>query len=275
MSKRKPSRRDRQPKPRRGSGGRFAGRAKPKQVPRKTGHAKVAPVPIPSAPVMARPEPVLDSGPFGEGGLNAQQAQFVIEYVSRAGFDGALAAELAGYRCENRNSLAATASRLLRKVKVRRAISLALAKLRDNPEYRRSRLLEIAASSMDHFLDVDDTGKVTLDLVGARDAAALGQIKKYRERSIQTEDGRQVLTREIEVFDPTPAIEKIMKATGELVEKHQVGGIPGADGPRLFFPDGLNLVGTAPPLPPAPETGAGTGEAASPPPGTAPGPGRT
>lgn len=163
-------------------------------------------------PVEVKPD--RDEDPPGEDRLTIRQRLFVHHITGPALGNATKAAELAGYRADNRHSLEQMASENLRKPEVSEAIAHRLAELRLSPEWARASLVDIARTTMAHFLSVDSRGKVEIDWQKAAAAAALGQIKRYRER--QTETG---VERTIELHDRLAALRVLLQLMGLLVEK--------------------------------------------------------
>lgn len=149
--------------------------------------------------------PEEDTDDCGPDGLTLRQRRFVEAIVGGACGDRTKAAEIAGYRSDNRNALAATASRLLRVVKVSQAIAEGMAKRNLGPEGVRFRLAAMANSSMDNFLSVDDQGRPRPDFEKAASMGAIGQIKEYDEQA-----GK------IKVYDPTRALTTLAQIYGML-----------------------------------------------------------
>lgn len=168
--------------------------------------------------VEAHPE--IDEGPFDDDGLSVRQRLFVAALAGPAGGNQAKAAEMAGYRSDNRNALYATASRLLRYAKVREALAHAFALRRATPEWAKAGLIELASSSMANFIVIDDEGNAVIDFVGANAAGALGQIKEYREEGLDTGDGTaHVIKRTIKIHDRTAALGMLLKLHGLLKDR--------------------------------------------------------
>lgn len=164
--------------------------------------------------------PEIDEGPFDDDGLSVRQRLFVAALAGPSGGNQGRAAEMAGYRSDNRNALYATASRLLRSVKVKEALSRALARRRATPEWAKEGLIELASSSMANFIVVDDKGEASIDFEGANAAGALGQLKEYREEGIGTGDGTaHIIKRSIKVHDRTAALGILLKLHGLLKDR--------------------------------------------------------
>lgn len=161
--------------------------------------------------VDAKPE--IDEGPFDTDGLSLRERQFVEAIVGPAGGNATKAAEIAGYNAANRKSLGITACRLLAKARIAEAISHAYSKRRATPEWARNQLIDLASSSMANFLKVDENGVAHVDFSAAAAAAAIGQIKEYRER--QTDAG---IDRIIKIHDRAAALGMLLRLHGLLNE---------------------------------------------------------
>lgn len=170
-----------------------------------------------------------DTDAFGADELTPRQRRFVDAMVGPAGGNASKAAEMAGYASENRNSLAVTASRLLRNANVQRAMGLAYAKLRQTPEWAEGRLVEIASSNIANVTTIDDDGNLHFDAKVAIANGALGQIKEFREESIKVGgSAATVIKQTVKMHDPSPALSTMLKLYGKLIERRDVtsGGKP-------------------------------------------------
>lgn len=165
-----------------------------------------------------------DEGAFESDGLKTRWRLFVAAYVGPAGGNASLAAQMAGYPAENRNSLAATASRLLRNAKVSEAVGHAFAKVCDSPEWVRASIMDMARVTMAHFVNRNDKGELTLDAEAAEAAAAIGLIKEYQEEGIKTDDGPEIIKRKIKIHDRVSVLALAAKLQGILIEKHEHSG---------------------------------------------------
>ena len=208
-----------------GSGERSRTAAK-KPTAKRTTTKKVqsAEVLAPPRIVDALDKPETDEGAWDADGLTTRQHLFVAALIGPAGGNATRAAEMAGYRADNRAALAVTASRLLIKANVQRAIAHAFAKLRDTPEWARAALVDLASTSMANCLEMDDEGNIGLDFRKAAEMGAIGQIKEYTEDTI----GKHVLRRKIKLHDRGKALETLLKLHGKLVERHELSGPAGA-----------------------------------------------
>lgn len=154
--------------------------------------------------------PEIDDDPWGDDGLTIRQRAFVEALVGPAGGNASKAAEMAGYRADNRNVLKVTASENLTKPNVAKAIALALGKKRLTPEWAKSRLADIASADMNNFLVRDGADGMKLDFEKAMAIGAIGQIREY-----DPETGK------IKLHSPTPALVTILKLFGLITDKHE------------------------------------------------------
>lgn len=158
----------------------------------------------------------VDNAPWDKDGLTVRQRSFVEALVGPAGGQQTVAAEMAGYAAENRNSLRVTAHDLLTQPNVQRAVALALAARRMTPEWAKARLADIASADMANFVTIDENGKPKVDFKKAEAIGAIGQIKEY-----DPESGK------LKLHDPAPALITILKMYGLITEKHEHTGKDG------------------------------------------------
>lgn len=177
-------------------------------------------------------KPEVDEDPWENDGLTFRHRRFVVAYIGPAAGNATKAAEMAGYACENRNSLGATGWEVLRNPKVAEAIAHAFAAQKMTPEWAKAGLVELASASMANFLSVDAEGKTHLDFRKAVHAAAIGQIKEYHEDGIDGADGPTIIKRRIKLHDRTPALVALLKIHGLLAERHEHGGVGGGPIPH-------------------------------------------
>lgn len=167
--------------------------------------------------IEAKPE--IDADDCGDDGLTIKQRLFVAAITGPARGNATKAAEMAGYRSDNRHALEATASENLRKPEIVEAIAHAFAKKCAGPEWARASLIDLARSSMANFVSVDPDGEARIDFKKAAAAGALGQIKEYREEGIRSGDGDvSVVKRTIKIHDRTAALGMLLKLHGLLNE---------------------------------------------------------
>jgi hypothetical protein len=168
-------------------------------------------------------KPEIDDEPWGDDGLTFKQRRFCEVYVSEAAGNGVKAARLAGYSDSNDNVLHATAAENLRKPTIRSYISRLLARHGITPEFLKSRLAQLAQSSMENVCTLDANGKVIVDLEQAAKLGALGQVREISDDGVKI-GAVENIKRKVKVHDPTRAIELLLKMQGLLVEKHEHSG---------------------------------------------------
>jgi phage terminase small subunit len=186
-----------------------------------------ADVPVLPDAAVAKPEP--EDDPWGKDRLTLKQRRFVRHYVTDAAGNATKAAELAGYNANNRISLANTASENLRKPYIQRAISRALAKYGGGKKATLAGIVELATANMADFVQVDDQGRVTIDIKRAHEAAAMGRVKKIR---VCGSGDDQEIT--LETYDRLAALRTLAEIHGKLVTHHEVSGPGGGAVPVTF-----------------------------------------
>lgn len=166
------------------------------------------PPPYLGAGVAIPPEPIDDD--FVENdGLTMRQRLFVAAITGPALGNATKAAEMAGYRAENRVALATTASENLRKPQIQRAIAHSMAKRYESKEWAKANLYDLASGSMANFITIDN-GKMRIDWEKANAAGALGQI---REVDIDHETGAVT---KVKLYDKQKANDTLLKFHGLL-----------------------------------------------------------
>jgi len=165
--------------------------------------------------VAVSPDEDKPDAPCGEDGLTVRHRAFVVALTTPGGCFGVAtrAAAAAGYRTDNLVSLRVTACRLMTNPNIRAAIRVALAALRDLPEFRRNLLVTRASVTMEDFLKLGDDGKPEVDWEAAAAAGALGSVKRYKE-DIGL-DG-SVVGRSLEVYDSTDALKLLFQLDGKI-----------------------------------------------------------
>lgn len=166
-----------------------------------------------------------DEDAFQEDGLTIRQRLFVAAIIGPAGGNATKAARMAGYRDDNENALRVTASENLTKPNVQRAIAHALAnRIKNDPEWAKASLFELASASMSNFLKFDGQRNVTIDWEKAAAAGALGQIKEITQDTV----GEITVRTKIKLFDRLKAIELALKLHGLI---RDAGAADPGDGP--------------------------------------------
>lgn len=145
-------------------------------------------------------------------GLTQRQIDFVTAYLSPERLGNATQSAIAaGYKSDN-------GWQILNQPAVQRAIATRVSQRLAgcDGDAIKSALAMLARSDMSNFVSVDGEGKLTLDWVKARDAAALGQIKQ-----VTIKPTGEVT---IKIHDPRPALEILAKIMGMLKERVEHSG---------------------------------------------------
>ena len=145
--------------------------------------------------------------------LSAKRAAFVIEYLKC--FRGIDAAQRAGYS-RNRNTLAATASRLLKVEEVKDAIQAALDERLMTAEQALARMSDISRAEYAEY--ITPSGEVDVERMVADGKGYLIKGIKYNS------DGRRI----VEFYDAQAGLMAILKHHGKLVDRQDItsGGEP-------------------------------------------------
>lgn len=156
-----------------------------------------------------------------------KQKKFIDSYV--ACLNATQAAEEAGYKFSNRNSLAQTGKENLRKPTIRAEINRLLKENTIDPEELLGRISDQATGSMADFLDVvefDEGEVIRLSLAKAQELNKLHLIKKYKETETKRKDkdGNEysTLRREVELYDAQAAQDRLMRFYSMYKDKIQV-----------------------------------------------------
>ena len=175
-------------------------------------------------------KPEVDDDPCNEFGITLRQMAFCEALAGPAGGNKTRAAEMAGYASDNRDALKVTASRQLTNANVYAYYQRCLAKRRESPEWAKSRLYELASSTMQAFMSIGPDGQPVYDWEKAEAAGALGTIKEFTADVLPGgEDGKaQVIRCKLKVHDSTAAVTTLLKMHGLLKDSVDItsGGKP-------------------------------------------------
>lgn len=172
-------------------------------------------------------KPEVDDDATDDDGLTVKQRLFVAAIAGPARGNATKAAEMAGYRADNRIVLASTASENLRKPHIQEAIALALAKRSATPDWAKTTLVDMAKSSLSNFVSVGNDGEPHLDFAKAAAAGAIGQLKEFSADILPGEEGEQKVIRcKIKVHDRIAALGILLKLYGMLSDAG-TGASPG------------------------------------------------
>lgn len=168
----------------------------------------------------AIPAPEDDSSEdMDDDGLNVRRRLFVQYITGKARGNHARAAELAGYASSNRESLSATATRLLSNVSIQKAIRVKLAAADAKPDSVCNSIAQIAQSDMSAFLKVGDDGQPAFDWKSAASAGAIGQVREYSEDGFQTDEGVTIIKRKFKLYDRLKALELLARINGQMIDR--------------------------------------------------------
>lgn len=140
-------------------------------------------------------------------GLTIKQKLFIDAYLEC--FNATRAAERAGYN-GNDNVLAAIGSQNLRKIKIAQKIQERLSESAMSTDEALGRLAEMARVDIGSFLKVDQDGDFKIDWSAAKGKTHLIKSVKHTTHGVS-----------VELHDPQAAIDKILKAGGQYVQRHK------------------------------------------------------
>lgn len=169
-------------------------------------------------------KPEADEEAWGDDGLTVRQRLFVEHLLGPAGGVATKAAELAGYKSDNREALWATASRLLSFVNVQRALERRIGAKFGSPEDVRNSIAAIANGNAADYLEPDENGKLRVSLDKLAQAGALGLLHETREEGHEIEGAVTLVKRKLKLYDRLRALEILAKMNGQLIERHQHSG---------------------------------------------------
>lgn len=155
----------------------------------------------------------------------AKWRAFVDEYFKQN--MNATRAYMIVYGVDDDNSAAASASRLLRNVKISELIAKKLDENSMQANEIISRLSDMGRGDMQDFIDIESMF-FRIDLNKAKELGLTHLIKKVKDRVVMTsnQDGEETETHtlEIELYDAKSALDTLAKYRGLLVDRHELGG---------------------------------------------------
>lgn len=178
--------------------------------------------PEPPPSIEAKPEP--DEDPWGDDGLTHKQRLFVRFYVGEAAGNGTKAAQMAGYRDDNRLALAVTASRLLTNANVQRALEAERGKRFGSADDVRKSLAAIANGNAADYLRPGPDGELHLSLQAMAEAGALGLLQQVQEERLEVGPNISTTKLKLKLYDRLKALELLAKMNGQLTEKVEHSG---------------------------------------------------
>lgn len=144
--------------------------------------------------------------------LTEKQRRFVERYCVH--FNGAKACREAGY---SEDTARFTASENLTKPNIIDAINERLRALSMSAEEATKRLTDMGRGSIESFLDINEDGKVIVNLSTDEARENLGLIKKIKQIKKEFSDGAIIeITNEIELHDSKDVILNLLKMHGKF-----------------------------------------------------------
>lgn len=167
----------------------------------------------------------MDNGNKDEIQLTQKQRVFIERYCVH--FNGSKACREAGY---SEDTCAVMAYENLTKPYIKNAINERLKELSMSAEEATKRLADIGRGSIEHFLDIDDSGNTIVDLSKDEARENLGLIKKIKQTKKEFADGAIIeITNEIELHDSKDAILNILKMQGKFNHKQEIDHTSGGE----------------------------------------------
>lgn len=161
------------------------------------------------------------------GNLNRKQTLFVDYYLQS--FNASDAARKAGYSEKTAYSIG---HELLRKPDISAAIQAKLQEVHMSADEALKLTADIARGDIAQLMDVSSMG-FNLDMSKAKELGLTGLIKKVKQRVIthiaksESDEDREVIDLEVELYDKQAALRDILKVHGKFVEKMEVSGKEG------------------------------------------------
>jgi phage terminase small subunit len=160
--------------------------------------------------------------------LTKKQQVFIDEYLKC--FNGAEAARRAGYS-ESRARI--TASELLADSNVSEQIKARLAEVHMGADEALKLTADIARGDIAQLMDISSVG-FSLDMSKAKEAGLTGLIKKVKQKTVthiaksESDEDREVVELEIELYDKQSALRDILKISGKFIEKVDLSNSDGS-----------------------------------------------
>lgn len=137
--------------------------------------------------------------------LTPKQQDFINFYLGDANGNATEAARLAGYSCPNQ-----AGPRLLVNVGIQEAVSGRTTQAAMSANKVLERISELADADLGDFIDIDEAGGWTINLLKAKKAKKTRVIKKLKVTEFGTE---------IELHAPLPALDKLAQHHGLYIAK--------------------------------------------------------
>mgnify|MGYP000314748129 CR=1 FL=1 len=150
--------------------------------------------------------------------LTEKQRVFVERYCVH--FNGAKACREAGYSEETARTMA---HENLTKPDISEAINAKLRVLSMSAEEATKRLTDMGRGSIESFLNVDENGRVVIDLSKDEARENLGLIKKIKQTKKEFSEGAIIeIVNEVELHDAKDAILNLLKMHGKFNLKQEI-----------------------------------------------------
>ena len=160
--------------------------------------------------------------------MNNKQALFVDYYLQS--FNASDAARKAGY---SERSAREIGRKLLTNVDIKTAIQERLNDVHMSADEALKLLADIARGDMAQMMDISSVG-FSLDMSRAKELGLTRLIKKVKQKTVthlaknESDEDREVIDLEVELYDALGAIRDILKVHGKFVDKVELGGNNGA-----------------------------------------------
>jgi len=154
--------------------------------------------------------------------LTNKQRVFIDEYLRC--FNASEAARRAGYSEKTAYSIG---SALLRNVEVSAAIQARLAEVHMSADEALKLTADIARGDVAQLMDISSVG-FNLDMSKAQEKGLTGLIKKVKQKTVthiaksESDEDREVVELEIELYDRQTALRDILKIHGRFTERVDV-----------------------------------------------------
>jgi hypothetical protein len=155
--------------------------------------------------------------------LSYKQQVFVDEYLSC--FNASEAARRAGYKSKAN----VIGSQLLANPSISAEIQARLAEVHMGADEALKLTADIARGDIAQLMDISSVG-FSLDMSKAKAAGLTGLIKKVKQKTVthiaksESDEDREVVELEIELYDKQAALRDILKISGRFIEKHEISG---------------------------------------------------
>ena len=160
--------------------------------------------------------------------MNKKQTLFVDYYLQS--FNASDAARKAGY---SERSAREIGRKLLTNVDIKTAIQERLNDVHMSADEALKLLADIARGDMAQMMDISSVG-FSLDMSRAKELGLTRLIKKVKQKTVthlaknESDEDREVIDLEVELYDALGAIRDILKVHGKFVDKVELGGNNGA-----------------------------------------------